>query len=354
MGIVLTNLVALALPLISGATFHSLNDHVLPADKSDFSFVVIGDNRPAGAGLPPTATYRRLMGDIAMIGPDFVISSGDLIYGNEESLDRYKEECREIKPIIDSLPCPFFNAPGNHELAERQEFQDTYENIFGALRGAFTFGGCRFIAVCSDYVGHPNSIPAEEGTWLDKELEAPGPKVVYFHHPIYGRKSNAEGAHVLADGAAWHQKFVANHVSQVFEGHDHVLNHQTHDGVEYWISGGGGAPLDTTPDAGGYHHFLVVNVKSGKFSVAIIPEGALEIDRSNPSSVKVANYCDEDLPLTNLKMKLDSATVKLKAYSDSKGKHTPVDALVKSYDPVTKMATVSVTAGKHHLTVIER
>ena len=82
----------------------------------------------------------------------------------------------------------------------------------------------------------------------------------------------------------------------MFEGHDHVLNHQMHDGVEYWISGGGGAPLDTTPDDGGYQHFFVVNVKNGKFRVAIIPEGALEIDRSNPSSVKVPNYSGEDLP----------------------------------------------------------
>jgi hypothetical protein len=128
-------MIFLAAALLAQAPFAPLNHKPLPSSKDDFYFVALGDNRPAGSGLPPTGTYREILKEVSIIDPEFVLSTGDLLYGNEETLDQYKQEEVWMKPLLDTLPCPFFNVPGNHEINNNPEFLDEYTKTMGPTYG---------------------------------------------------------------------------------------------------------------------------------------------------------------------------------------------------------------------------
>src|SRR5258708_5438239 len=113
--------------------FQPVNHVPLPPQTENFSFIVLGDNRPAGSGQPPTATFRRLLEQVQQIHPAFVLSSGDLVYGNEEPVEVYRSECDQIKELLTHLTVPFFNAPGNHEINDRPEFAQEYQSRLGGM-----------------------------------------------------------------------------------------------------------------------------------------------------------------------------------------------------------------------------
>jgi hypothetical protein len=60
----------------------------------------------------------------------------------------------------------------------------------------------------------------------------------------------------------------------VFMGHEHLYNHSRRDGVDYFITGGAGAPLYAPPQDGGYYHYLVATVTNTDYQVNVYPANA--------------------------------------------------------------------------------
>ena len=335
-----------------------LNHKTMPPEATDFTFVALGDNRPAGAGLPPTHTYRELLDEVSVIGPAFVISSGDLYYGNEETLDMYKQEEAWMKPLLEGLPCPFFNAPGNHEINNRDEFMAEYQATTGQLYGSFEYGGVRFVAVCTELPGPKAHVDGAELDWLKGLLDTKKPTVIFQHHPIFKRPSNpdAKDEAQVADGDVLHKLYVAGGAQMVVEGHDHIYDQQTVDGVNYTIAGGAGAPLDGQPKDGGYFHFLLVHVKDGQITTTPIPLGTLEVVSRGDGMSTAANYADTDLPLRNLRIastfEPKSATA---SYSTKKGKSTEVQVQILKVEKSGSgfVASVGLLLPKHRATTVK-
>ncbi len=292
--------------------------------------MALGDNRPAGAGLPPTQTFKQLLAEVTAIGPEFIISSGDLLYGNEETLDQYKQEIKWMKPVLESLPCPFFNAPGNHEINNRQDFFKAYTGAFGAPYGSFNYGGYQFVAVCTELPAEKPSIFGEQLDWLKKTLGDGKPTVVFQHHPVFVRASNAEKETAHVDQSAEiHQIYLNGGVKLVVEGHDHIYNAQVHDGIDYRIAGGAGAPLDGPSTDGGYYHFMIVHAHDGKLDATPVPLGTLEILPSGDATVTACNYADNDLPCTNIVITSTFKPTKSTAtYTTKKKKTVEVDTTI--------------------------
>ena len=65
-----------------------------------------------------------------------------------------------------------------------------------------------------------------------------------------------------ADRDRLHALFVKykDRIKGVYSGHEHVYSFQEKDGVPYYITGGAGAHLYAKPEAGGFHHCLIVRV----------------------------------------------------------------------------------------------
>jgi len=311
-------------------SFQPLNHKPLPPSSNDFWFVALGDNRPAGAGLPPTRTFRELIEEVSIIDPAFVISSGDLLYGNEETVDQYRQEVKWMKPLLDSMPCAFFNAPGNHEINNRPEFMKEYIAAFGPLYGSFEFGGIRFVGVCTEVPAEKPSIFGDQLTWLQKLATEKKPTVYFEHHPIFPRASNAEKETAgVANAAELHALYRDSGAVMVLEGHDHIYDAQMHDGVDYRIAGGAGAPLDGATKDGGYFHFLLVHAHDGKLDSTPIPSGTLEVVPISDGVVAVADYAYADLPLNNVRItsKFEPKSVKAD-YTSKTGKTKSVDATI--------------------------
>ena len=283
----------------AGAAFGSANGKPLPPSTPDFDFIALGDNRPVGAGMPPTPVFKSILQDVANLGPAFVLSSGDIVFGKDEPLSTFKTECDAIQALINVLPCPLFNAPGNHEISERKELYDEYTKRFGATFGSFRFGAWKFIEISTEELGYSPAIAPAELGWLNNELSSPEPKVVFHHHPLFTRKSDAEEGAGITNHDQVESMYRTGNVKYAFQGHDHVFNHQTHEGIEYYITGGAGAPLDAAPEDGGYFHFLLVHVVGTKVEIDPIPAGSIQITPT-ANGIIVGNYSDFDLHFHHL------------------------------------------------------
>jgi Calcineurin-like phosphoesterase len=338
------------------APFAPLNHRSLPTSSQEFTFVALGDNRPAGAGLPPTGSFRELLKEVSVIGPAFVLSSGDLLYGNEETVDQYRQEVAWTKPILDSLPCPFYNAPGNHEINGKSEFLNLYTSLLGPTYGKFEFGGYRFLAVCTELPADAPSVFGPQLDWLKGELASPKPTVVFHHHPIYKRPSNpdAKGDAEVSNAQDLAALYRTGGVKLVLEGHDHVYNDQTHDGVHYVIAGGAGAPLDGPPLDGGFFHFLLVHVKGDTIETTPIPIGSVEVTPISDGQVAVGEYADLDLPVTNVRIFSKEKPIGVTARYASKAKRKMVEAELVSVEKHEGgyEARVALTLPKHRATFI--
>ncbi|HWD41996.1 MAG TPA: metallophosphoesterase [Fimbriimonas sp.] len=344
-----------SLALQSG--FHSLNSKPLPPESNDFWFVALGDNRPAGAGLPPTETFRNILAEVSAIDPAFIVSSGDLLYGNEETLAQYNQEIAWMKPVIDELPCPFFNVPGNHEINNRQEFFSAYTRAFGAPYGSFTYGGWQFVGICTEIPAPKPSVFGDQLQWLKQTLSAKTPTVTFEHHPVFARDTNTEKETATIQNAhEIHELFRTGNVKMALEGHDHIYNQQTHDGVDYRLAGGAGAPLDGSPTDGGFFHFLLVHVHGASLEAVPVPAGTLEVTPLQDGTVAASDYAFADLPLNNLTVRSSFKPSSVSAgYTTKKGKLTAVEArIVGTVEAKDGFETrIALVLPQHHATVVK-
>jgi hypothetical protein len=50
-----------------------------------------------------------------------------------------------------------------------------------------------------------------------------------------------------------------------------MFSEQVADGIPYFVSAGGGAPLYAPPNQGGFYHYLVFTVQSDRLSCCVVP-----------------------------------------------------------------------------------
>ena len=67
-----------------------------------------------------------------------------------------------------------------------------------------------------------------------------------------------------------HQLFLKTKVKAVFAGDDHRYDRREKDGILYLISGGGGAPLASFKERGGYFHYVWISVQKGRIEGEVV------------------------------------------------------------------------------------
>src|SRR4051794_30015208 len=154
------------------------------AAGADVLFVVSGDNRPTAQGAPLPPVVKTIFSEIGLIRPDFVIWTGDTVYGYCDSSTELEQEYQAFaaaaRPLAGAVP--LFNSPGNHEIHARQTCsapadkvcgapcsEDAFRSHFGQLYGSFDFGGAHFIALDTDVPGAEDSITGDQLTWLKSD-----------------------------------------------------------------------------------------------------------------------------------------------------------------------------------------
>jgi len=96
--------------------------------------------------------------------------------------------------------------------------------------------------------------------------------MVFSHTP----PSHGIWEHKLAPSPEVTKRWMALHtkyqVDHVFLGHIHLFDQQKFDGVNYTVSGGGGAPLDRKAGYGkGVYHVVLVEVRGDQITTQMVP-----------------------------------------------------------------------------------
>jgi hypothetical protein len=226
-----------------------------PSGSTPFRFAVYGDCRTGHQN------HTNIIAAMRSQGPAFVLNTGDLVENGSSAAD-WETFFGIISPIANNTP--YWPCPGNHDLPP-----DLYTKYF-SLPGnemyySFDCGGAHFISLDSAGDLTDGSAQLE---WLEADLEASAArdwKFVFLHYPLYssalGHGSN------LALRALLDPLFVRHGVSAVFAGHDHDYEHaDPGNGVQYFVTGGGGAPLGPSGKAGftvyseSAFHYIIVDV----------------------------------------------------------------------------------------------
>ena len=257
----------------------------VPTDQP-FSFIVFGDNRGDDTGEQPPAFFELLQA-ASQDHPAFVLDTGDMIYGHSRDEEVIREEWRIYRAAADRLPAPIFHAPGNHDIWDQKSAR-IYRELWGPTYYSFVYGNSRFIAMDTETARA--AISATQFEWVQNELRQSTQSNVFlfFHHPLFpvdGGIGSSLDKYPLERNQL-HQLFARYRhlIRGVFAGHEHLYAFQEHDGVPYYTSGGGGAPLYTAPELGGFHHFLTVRVNGNKANVELrkisAPSGPLLTPRT--------------------------------------------------------------------------
>ena len=252
-----------------------------------FSFVVFGDTRNG------VEQHRRVLDRVLAEAPTFVLATGDMVdegYNEDQWQAFFDVEQKLMKGTV------LFPALGNHDRQGRGRTADTYRAYFAVPENggdseryyAFTYASARFVVLDSNSYSFSLT---DQTAWLERELIAarqdPAIRHVFIvmHHPPFSVSLHG-GAVDLRE--RWTPLFEKYQVSAVFSGHDHVYERAEHDGIHYFVSGGGGAPLyprrpsPNPVDVEAVHkfertlHYLRVNVTSDRVEVTgVRPDGTI-------------------------------------------------------------------------------
>ena len=139
----------------------------------------------------------------------------------------------------------FYPSLGNHEwysdegaAAEIAYHSPTWR--FPAPYYAYTAGPVEFFVVDT------TDISAAQASWLDRAIAASTSrwKVVYGHHPLFAPDKDGKALRYMEEMQAHFWPILRGRVDAYLCGHQHVMAHMAaRDGVHFFMSGGGGAPL---------------------------------------------------------------------------------------------------------------
>jgi hypothetical protein len=204
-----------------------------------FQFVVFGDTRTRHE------VHRRVIAAILKYSsPDFVLHTGDLVANGADSaqwpvfFDIERDLLRKAA---------FFPSLGNHERNDPQ-----YYDFFGVSTPYYSFdwANAHFIVLNSDIGNVSTSAAAretywtEQTRWLEEDLQKSQSadfRFVICHHPPITAVSRRQGDNPQM--IALMPMFEKYKLTAGFFGHDHNYQHYLRNGIHYFITGGGGAPL---------------------------------------------------------------------------------------------------------------
>lgn len=244
-----------------------------PPAPGGLAFCVFGDCRTGGDPSRLKITMR-LAAAMAAEHPRVVLATGDYIDGSrraESSQAQLADFLRALSPLQSLGPVPLAAAVGNHDRALSP---DALRQVFGPPYYSFNLEDCHFVVLDTEQPGASGRIDGKQWEWLVQDLrDAQGARLrfVVLHQPLFPvgphRGSSLDRYPLLRDRL--HFLFVQQNVACVFQGHEHLYNRQERDGVNYVITGGGGAPLYADELRGGFYHYLRVDVTARDYTVAV-------------------------------------------------------------------------------------
>lgn len=237
-------------------------------------FCVFGDCRPDGDPKRLQMTSRIAVA-MAAEHPELVLGTGDYVDGAaalEAARKQYHDFFVSFKPLQKYGPVSFGAAIGNHDISGGMG--NLWNQLFCRRYYSFDLAKAHFIILDTEEPGQVGRIEGQQWDWLCQDLTAAKNDPLIFvalHEPLFPvsvhRGSSLDKYPKYRDRL--HMLFARAKVSAVFAGHEHLYNHQKRDGVNYFITAGGGAPLYAEAAAGGFYHYLKVTCTDDSYAVEV-------------------------------------------------------------------------------------
>lgn len=226
---------------------------------SEFSFVVMGDNRDGDRVL------KKIIGQVNQ-DPSiaFSLDNGDLVP------DGYRYQFRNYLEMISDSHAPLVGIIGNHEIPW-YDAESNYKQFMGKPYFSFAYNNSYFIVLDDS---SKRDLGEEQENWLKDELEKSRSfkhRFVFMHVPLYDpRKGRYKEGHSLKDtklSKKLNDLFDHYAVDMLFCSHIHAYYRGVWQKTPYIISGGAGAPLKSK----GFYHYIKVDVLGEKVAYELIP-----------------------------------------------------------------------------------
>ena len=232
-----------------GATLPAFMRHPPPvfsvkAASASIRVVAIGD---FGSGLQGQRDVAAAIVKMGRKQPfDFGLTLGDNFYPSGMTGPEDPRWHDWWEALYGPLHAVFYPALGNHEWysddgAAAEIAYQSASWCFPSPYYTFTAGSVQFFAVDT------TEISEAQVRWLDRAIAASTArwKVVYGHHPIFAPERDAKAGIYMDYMRARLWPVIRNRVDAYLCGHQHAMAHmQPVDGVHFFMSGGGGAPLN--------------------------------------------------------------------------------------------------------------
>lgn len=247
-----------------------------PATVIPFRFAAYGDTRSN------PVVHKNIMDAILAYKPALALNSGDLVPDGRKQADWdtfFKTTNAFMKEI------PLYPAAGNHEQDSSLYFQyfSLPKNGDNERYYAFSYSNVLFVVLDSN---SPYYMLADQKNFLKKTLSESREfdfRVVMFHHPLY---SSSRREPNISHRNIYIPIFKKYKVDLVLNGHDHFYERsEDGSGIEYVITGGGGAPLygfeRNNPESvvkKMAHHFMIIDVNGPVMKATAIDAEGKTID----------------------------------------------------------------------------
>ncbi|HTB94897.1 MAG TPA: metallophosphoesterase [Candidatus Sulfotelmatobacter sp.] len=269
------------------------NHEALSLDvPAQFRFVAFGDTRfhdPADTEAANAVVRQTLVKAIDEEKPAFVSIGGDIVYSGDNPEDWQVWDSETS--LWQAHKIVVYPALGNHDLHGDQK--TTLENYFArfpALKESRFYSvriGNSLMLVLDSSL---DEVTGPQGEWLHGQLDNLAPNVDFvffvFHHPPYTSSSDEKvfgGGHSAREKEIALAAYLEEKQKQararfvVFNGHVHNYERHEHNGVTYFVTGGGGAhpyPItrkadDPYKDAGVNYHYLLVAVDKNQLRITM-------------------------------------------------------------------------------------
>ncbi|MFH1101050.1 MAG: metallophosphoesterase [Methanobacteriota archaeon] len=304
--------------------------------SQNFSFVHItdlhvGDPRGFTENIRETIggkSILRCIDEVNLLHPDFVIISGDLVFGQLYP-GEYAREYPKCYEIIQRFDVPTYLCPGNHDGYRRfrEDGLQYWEKYFGPLYYSFDYGDAHFQAVNSyDWpikyrlavgplvLAWGGSIQQEQLSWIQQDWALHTNSTLKFmfmhHNPLWDTQKESFLRLPYTNRENVLQIINDTHVDMVLSGHVHRDNVTTSNGTLFLTT--------TTPESeireeDGYWGYRLVtiqnnsiasyNYKEPKYS---LPTYSLHVNYQSNQSAQVENTLDTPVSIL-LKFTLPSA-----------------------------------------------
>ncbi len=238
----------------SGGSFTSAPDPAADPLQRPFSVLVYGDNRTNGGDHALVARAAAAQGAV------FALHTGDMVVNakDQRAWQRWFEVEAELLAST-----PFYPTVGNHEITDKGV---TYSRHF-QQRGRPTFRSFDYANVHVQVLDsfelaagadpHAGAVSDAQKAWAEADAKSV-PKTSHLwmlvHQGPYTHPMKMRAGHGGLESVRQLIKAVraVHPVEAVFAGHEHFYERGLIDGLDYFVIGGGGAPLeDPDPTAAG-------------------------------------------------------------------------------------------------------